>query len=34
VLEDEDDGQGAVESYRKFWEMEMARQVEREKEKA
>jgi ankyrin repeat protein len=34
VLEDEDDGQGAVERYRKFWEVEMASQVDKKKEKA
>jgi ankyrin repeat protein len=34
VLEDKDDGQGAVERYRKFWEVEMASLVEKGKEKA
>ncbi|KAK1246570.1 hypothetical protein MKX08_000372 [Trichoderma sp. CBMAI-0020] len=34
VLEDEDDGQGAVERYRKFWEVEMASQADKEKGKA
>lgn len=34
VLEDKDDGQGAVERYRKFWEVEMERQEGKEKEKA
>ncbi|UKZ61839.1 uncharacterized protein TrAtP1_003100 [Trichoderma atroviride] len=34
VLEDDSDGQGAVERYRKFWEVEKLRQVDKEKEKA
>lgn len=32
VLEDDDEGIGAVERYRKFWEVEMATQVDQEKE--